>query len=147
MGNTNSIKTLKKEGVRFDFSSAIWFALILPQCKKTALITQIHHPGRILHFSPEGVLVETEQPLQGESFVRLKMALTNGEIWNGILGKTKRVEKSGETTFLLGIEFCTRESLPDFYGDFSQIKTFEQMLKESIRERMENQKVRIKQRI
>jgi len=135
MKKNNSTKILKKQGTRFDFSPSIWFSLILPQSKKTDLISQVQHPGKILHLTPEGVLVETEQPLQEESFVRLKMALTNGEILDGILGKIKKVEKSEEDEFFLGIELCPKENLPDFYGDSSEIKSFEQMLKEIIWEK------------
>jgi hypothetical protein len=142
MKETNPVKILKRGETRFDFSPSIWFSLILPQSKKTDLITQIQHPGRILHLTTEGVLVETEQPLQEESFVRLKMALTNGEILDGILAKIKRVEKSEEDQFFLGIELCSRGNLPDFYGDSSEIKSFEQMLKEVIWERMESQKIK-----
>ena len=135
MKENNSVKILKREGTRFDVSPSIWFSLILPQSKKTDLITQIQHAGKILHLTPGGVLVETQQPLQEESFVRLKMALTNGEILDGILGKVKKVEKSEEDEFFLGIELCSKGNLPDFYGDFSEIKSFEQMLKEVIWER------------
>jgi hypothetical protein len=142
MKESNSVKTLKRGETRFDFSPSIWFSLILPQSKKTDLITQIQHSGKILHLTTEGVLVETEQPLQEESFVRLKMALTNGEILDGILGKIKKVEKSEENQFFLGIELCPRGNLPDFYGDSFEIKSFEQMLKEVIWERMESQKIK-----
>lgn len=96
--------------VRLELSSPIQFRLLA--CERGKLkLSQERISGEILNLSEGGVLLLTLCPIPVEGFVLLTLNLNGLVILEGVLGKIKRVEASGEGDFLVGLEFAPKEEL------------------------------------
>jgi hypothetical protein len=72
--------------------------------------------GLILNISAGGVLIEAEQPVNEGDVVSMKFTLQEVETVDHVLGLVKRSERD-EGSFLVGIEFITREALADLFPE------------------------------
>jgi hypothetical protein len=72
--------------------------------------------GLILNISGGGVLVEVSQPVNEGDVVAMHFTLQDVESLDNVLGLVKRAERD-EGSFLIGIEFITRESLVDLFSE------------------------------
>jgi hypothetical protein len=129
-------KPKKRKWVRFDFSPQITFSLLLPENSgsdpQKDLIQKAEHRAEMLELQKDGALIATDLSLEGGSFVSLNLSLESGMLLKGILGKVKRTEKENQDQILMGIEFCSKEDLPSFYGESSEVRSLESKLKEII---------------
>jgi hypothetical protein len=57
------------------------------------------------------MLLVTDSPVEEQSFALMTMNLNKLAFLDGVLGKIKRVEPSGEGDFLVGVEFTSRGEL------------------------------------
>jgi hypothetical protein len=95
---------------RIEISTPIQFRLL--ECKKGKLkLSKDKIPGEILNLSEGGVLLLTDSFVPEEGFVLLTIDLNRLVILEGVLGKIKRAESSGEGDFLVGVEFAPKEEL------------------------------------
>jgi len=60
------------------------------------------------------MLLETGEVVPEEAFLLLSLDLNGFVILEGILGRTKRVEPTGDGEYLVGVEFCSREELENY---------------------------------
>jgi len=96
--------------VRIELSSPIHFRLL--SCKKGKLkLSRDRTRGEILNLSEGGMLLITDHPVPEDGFMLLTLNLNKLVILEGVLGKIKRVETSGEGDFLVGVEFAPKEEL------------------------------------
>ncbi len=96
--------------VRIQLSSPVQFRLV--SCKKGKIkLSKIPSSGEILNLGEGGMLFFTDSFVPEEGFVLLTLDLNKLVILDGVLGKIKRVEPSGEGDFLVGVEFVLREQL------------------------------------
>lgn len=96
--------------VRIELSSPIQFRPLT--CKKGKIkLTKDRTSGEILNLSEGGMLLLTYSPVPEEGFMLLTLNLNKLVVLEGVLGKIKRVESSGEGDFLVGVEFTSREEL------------------------------------
>ena len=123
--------------VRIELSSPIGFRLLA--CKNGKLkLSKEKITGEILNLSEGGVLLLTDGPVPEEGFVLLTLNLNGLVILEGVLGKIKRMEASGEGDFLVGMEFASREELeklssPEQIEDLSvKVASFNYKLREII---------------
>lgn len=72
--------------------------------------------GVILNISGGGVLIETDQPVNEGDVVSMHFTLQSVENIDHVLGLVKRADRD-EGSFLIGIEFITRESLADLFTE------------------------------
>ena len=70
--------------------------------------------GHILNISGGGVLVEVDQQLDEGDVVIMRFTLQEVESLDWVLGLVKRSDLD-ESSYLVGIEFITRESLADLF--------------------------------
>ncbi|UCB51789.1 MAG: PilZ domain-containing protein [Candidatus Zixiibacteriota bacterium] len=96
--------------VRIELSSPVKFRLVT--CSEGKLrITQEESSGEILNLSEGGMLLVTALPVQEEGFALMTLNLNRLAVLDGVLGKIKRAEASGEGDFLVGVEFTSRAEL------------------------------------
>ena len=96
--------------VRIELSSPIQFRLLT--CKEGKIkLSKDRTEGEILNLSEGGVLMVTDSSVPEEGFMILTLNLNKLVVLEGVLGKIKRVESSGEGDFLVGVEFTSREEL------------------------------------
>ncbi|KPL01217.1 MAG: hypothetical protein AMJ91_00755 [candidate division Zixibacteria bacterium SM23_73_3] len=106
-----SLKTSHgRKYVRIELSAPICFRL-LEYRKRRIKLTKGLVSGEILNLSEGGVLLLTDSPMPNEGFMLLTLNLNKLVVLEGVLGKIKRVEPSGEGDFLVGVEFTCREEL------------------------------------
>jgi hypothetical protein len=72
--------------------------------------------GLILNISAGGVLVEVNHPVNEGDVVAMHFTLQDVESLDNILGLVKRSERD-EGSFLVGIEFISREYLVDLFSE------------------------------
>jgi hypothetical protein len=95
---------------RIELSSPIGFQLLRCEQGKVELCPE-RASGEILNLSEGGMLLLTDSAVPQEGFVLLTLNLNKVVMLEGVLGKIKRVEPSGEGDFLVGVEFTSREEL------------------------------------
>lgn len=96
--------------VRVELSSPIQLRLL--ECKKGKIkLLNQRITAEILNLSEGGVLLLTNQAVPEEGFVLLTLNLNKLVILEGVLGKIKRIESSGEGDFIVGVEFAPKEDL------------------------------------
>ena len=96
--------------VRIELSSPVQFRPLT--CKKGKIkLSKDRTTGGILNLSEGGLLLLTDSPVPEEGFMLLTLNLNKLVVLEGVLGKIKRVEPSGEGDFLVGVEFAPREEL------------------------------------
>jgi len=96
--------------VRIELSSPIGFRLL--KCKNGKLkLSKDRTTGEILNLSEGGMLLLTDSPVPEDGFMLLTLNLNKLVVLEGVLGKIKRMEPSGEGDFLVGVEFTSREEL------------------------------------
>jgi c-di-GMP-binding flagellar brake protein YcgR len=96
--------------VRIELSSPVTFRL-LALSQGELKITNEETSGEILNLSAGGMLLVTDSPVEEQSFALMTMNLNKLAFLDGVLGKIKRVEPSGEGDFLVGVEFTSRGEL------------------------------------
>ena len=99
--------------VRIEINSPACFRLLLPKRGRITL-SENRCSGRILNLSCGGMLLETGEVVPEEAFLLLSLDLNGFVILEGILGRTKRVEPTGDGEYLVGVEFCSREELENY---------------------------------
>jgi hypothetical protein len=57
------------------------------------------------------MLLLTDSPVEEQSFALMSLDLNRLAFLDGVLGKIKRVEASGEADYLVGVEFISRGEL------------------------------------
>jgi hypothetical protein len=72
--------------------------------------------GLILNISAGGVLIDVEQPVNEGDVVSMHFTLQEVESVDHVLGLVKRSDRD-EGSFLVGIEFITREALADLFTE------------------------------
>jgi hypothetical protein len=96
--------------VRIEIVSPVDFRLLVLKKGKIGL-SKNQFSGKILNLSCGGLLLESGEALSEGVFLLLSLNLNGVVILKGILGKTKRVEPTGDGGFLVGVEFCSREEI------------------------------------
>jgi len=102
----------KRKWLRFEFASPVLFRLISMEGSQATIDSNLEREGQMLDISAGGALLTTQRPIAEGNFVSLNLNLKGLKAVRGILGKVKRVEESEEGDFLMGIEFCSLETLP-----------------------------------
>lgn len=96
--------------VRIELSSPVKFRLVA--CNQGELkMAEEETSGEILNLSEGGMLLLTDWPVHEQSFALLTLNLNKLAVLDGVVGKIKRVESSGEGDFLVGVEFSSRAEL------------------------------------
>jgi hypothetical protein len=96
--------------VRVELSSPVQFRLLTCQEKKIRLSRE-PSAAEILNLGEGGMLLTTDSVVPEEGFMLLALSLNEIVVLEGVLGKIKRVEPSGEGDFLVGLQFVSREEL------------------------------------
>ncbi|NIM99945.1 MAG: hypothetical protein GTO24_18290 [candidate division Zixibacteria bacterium] len=97
---------------RIDLSSPVRFRLL--RCKNGRLkLLRDRLCGEILNLSEGGVLLLTGSAVPEEGFILLTLSLNKLVVLEGVLGKIKRVERSEQQDFLVGVEFASIEQLEE----------------------------------
>jgi hypothetical protein len=99
--------------VRIEVSSPIDFRLLVPKRGRIRLATK-QCSGKILNLSCAGLLLESKRTIPEGAFLLLSLNLNGLVILEGVLGKAKRLESTGDGEYLVGVEFCPKEKLEDF---------------------------------
>jgi hypothetical protein len=94
--------------------------------------------GRILDLSCGGMLLESDEAVPEGTFLLLRLNLNGCVVLEGVLGKTKRVEPTGDNRYLAGVELCSREDLGKFASEEQieklpvKVASFDRKLREAI---------------
>jgi len=127
-------RTQRRRYIRLDISAPVTFRILSLQVEE-GLISKLEHSGVILNVGGGGILMVTKRKLKEGNFIILDMNLEGCEVISGVLGRTKRIEQSGDE-FLVGVEFCPQEEL-EYYLSSEQIaqlpvrvRSFNQRLRE-----------------
>lgn len=99
--------------VRIEIASPVDFRVLLPKRGRIRL-SKNQCSGKILNLSCGGMLLESSEALPEETFLLLSLNLNGLVVLEGVLGKTKRVEPTGNGEYLVGVEFCSKEELENF---------------------------------
>jgi hypothetical protein len=99
--------------VRIEVASPVDFRLLIPKRGRLRLAKD-QCSGRILNLSCGGLLLESRKTIPEGAFLLLSLNLNGLVILEGVLGKTKRLESTGDGGYLVGVEFCLREELENF---------------------------------
>ncbi len=99
--------------VRIEVASGVDFRLLLTRRGEIRL-SKNQFSGEILNLSCGGVLLESSQAIPEGTFLLLSLNLNGLVTLEWVLGKNKRVEPSGDGTYLVGVEFCSKEELEKF---------------------------------
>jgi len=96
--------------VRVELSSPVGFRLLT--CKNGKLkLSKDRTTGEILNLGEGGMLLLIDSPVTEDGFMILTLNLNKLVVLDGVLGKIKRVEHSGEEGFLVGVEFTSKDEL------------------------------------
>jgi hypothetical protein len=96
--------------VRLELSSPIEFHVLTHSGGKLKL-SRKRGNAEILNLSEGGMLLATDFPVPSDGFMIVTLNLNGLVVLDGVLGKIKRVEPSGEGDFLVGIEFAAEAEL------------------------------------
>lgn len=97
---------------RIGLSSPVRFRLL--SCKNGKIkLCEDRLSGEILNLSEGGVLLLTGSTVPEEGFILLTLSLNKLVVLEGVLGKIKKVERSDQQDFLVGVEFTSREQLEE----------------------------------
>lgn len=123
--------------VRIELSSPVKFRLLT--CSQGELkIAKEETSGEILNLSEGGMLLLTDSPVQEQGFALMTLNLNKLAVLDGVPGKIKRVEASGEGDFLVGVEFTSRAELerlssPEQVGSLPvKVESFDRKMRETI---------------
>jgi len=96
--------------VRLELSSPVEFHVLT--CDKGKLkLFRGKGSAEILNLSQGGMLLVTESAVPSDGFLIVSLNLNGLVVLDGVLGKIKRVEPSGEGDFLVGLQFAVEEEL------------------------------------
>lgn len=96
--------------MRIEIRSPVNFRLLSVKRERLRL-SKNQCSGKILNLSCGGVLLESGKAIPEGTFLLLSLNLSGLVVLEGVLGKTKRVERTEEGEYLVGVEFCSREEL------------------------------------
>jgi hypothetical protein len=96
--------------VRIEVNSPVDFRL-LDSKRGRIRVARNQSFGKILNLSGGGILLESHEAIPPGGFLLLSLNLNGLVILEGVLGKAKRVEATGDGEYLVGVEFCSREEL------------------------------------
>jgi hypothetical protein len=120
--------------VRLELFSPVRFQTLTCRSGKLKL-SKKKGTAEILNLSEGGVLLATNSMVPTEGFMITTLNLSGVVTLEGVLGKIKRVEPSGEGDFLVGLQFVTRKEL-------EQIATEEEIQRLPVPITSFNQKIR-----
>jgi hypothetical protein len=96
--------------VRLELFSPVHFQILT--CKNGKLkLSKKKNTAEILNLSEGGLLLATNTMIPTEGFLVTTMNLSGVVTLEGVLGKIKRVESSGDGDFLVGLQFVARKEL------------------------------------
>lgn len=96
----------KRRYVRLEINLPIKFQL-LNKIKNRPLSLSGTYTGKILNLSLGGLLLFAKHRIPKGSFLTLQFDLKNHLVLKNILGKVKRIEKTNDKFYLVGIEFTS----------------------------------------
>ncbi len=96
--------------VRLELSSPVEFHVLTHSGGKLKLSRKKSN-AEVLNLSQGGMLLVTDSPVPSEGFLIITLNLNGLVVLDGVLGKIKRVEPSGEGDFLVGLEFAAEAQL------------------------------------
>jgi hypothetical protein len=96
--------------VRLELSSPVEFHVLTLSGGKLKL-SRKRSNAEILNLSQGGMLLATDSPVPSDGFMILTLNLNGLVVLDGVLGKIKRVEPSGEGDFLVGLQFAAEAEL------------------------------------
>lgn len=102
--------------VRIEVNSPVDFRLLIPK-RGGIRLARNQCSGKILNLSCGGLLLESRKTVPEGAFLLLSLNLNGLVILEGVLGKTKRLEPTGDGEYLVGVEFCSREELENFVSE------------------------------
>ncbi len=99
--------------VRIEINSPVDFRVLV---REKGRIGTSDRPccGKILNLSCGGILLESSQAVPEGVFLLLSLNLSGLVLLEGVLGKAKRVEPTGDGKYLTGVEFCSTKELEGF---------------------------------
>ncbi len=96
--------------IRLELSSPVGFHVLTCSGGKLKL-SKKKNTAEILNLSEGGMLLATDCLLPTEGFLVATLNLNGLVVLDGVLGKIKRVEPSGDGDFLVGLQFAAEEEL------------------------------------
>jgi hypothetical protein len=96
--------------VRITVTSPVDFRPLLVK-KGRIWLSKSQCSGEVLDLSCGGMLLESRQAIPEGTFLLLSLNLNGFVILEGVLGKIKRVEPTGDGQYLAGVQFCLKEEL------------------------------------
>lgn len=96
--------------VRVELSSPTRFRVLTCNRRRIKL-SKKQHNGEILNLAESGMLLATDSAIPEQGFILLTLNLNGLVTLEGVLGKIKRVEPSGQGDSLVGLQFVPREEL------------------------------------
>jgi hypothetical protein len=96
--------------VRLELSSPVEFHVLTHSSGKLKL-SRKKSSAEILNLSQGGMLLVTDSPVPPDGFMIVTLNLNGLVVLDGVLGKIKRVEPSGEGDFLVGLQFAAEAEL------------------------------------
>ena len=125
----------RRKFMRFEFSSPVLFRLISIVDGVPKVESNVERAGELLDISAGGALLASKKPVTEGNYISLNLNLKGIKEVQGILGKVKRTEESEQGDFLMGVEFCSIESLPELQRQTlaqKNIRSFDKKLREAI---------------
>ena len=125
----------RRKFMRFEFSSPVLFRLISIVDGVPKVESNVARAGELLDISAGGALLASKKPVTEGNYISLNLNLKGIKEVQGILGKVKRTEESEQGDFLMGVEFCSIESLPELQRQTlaqKNIRSFDKKLREAI---------------
>ena len=125
----------RRKFMRFEFSSPVLFRLISIVDGVPQVEPNVERAGELLDISAGGALLASKKPAAEGNYISLNLNLKGIKEVQGILGKVKRTEESEQGDFLMGVEFCTIESLPELQRQTlaqKNIRSFDKKIREAI---------------
>lgn len=125
----------RRKFMRFEFTSPVLFRLISIVDGVPRVEPNVERAGELLDISAGGALLASKKPVAEGNYISLNLNLKGIKEVEGILGKVKRIEESEQSDFLMGIEFCSIESLPEIQRQTlaqKNIRSFDRKIREAI---------------
>lgn len=97
----------KKKAIELELEEPVNFKVLSPEEKETTEKCF----GKVLALNDQGILLLTENRFKEGSFINLSIKFKGLEPVEGVLGKIKKVEKSEEHDYYVGIELCSPEKI------------------------------------